>query len=192
MDPFLLLLLFAPVILGVVCSSKSKPAAGEVISSAKTVKEEQDSEEYVPEVEEPKAKLVDLPIETIEGIGKIYGEKLRAAGISSVEDLLATGTLQVSKICGVSQEVAAKWQAMSRFCWLDGISEEDSEAIVAIGITQYGDLANADPGEILSKVTSAVADGTVEVPEGYEFTYAMVEQWIASVKKFIETWEKLM
>lgn len=192
MDPVLLMLLLTPLFIGVVCSSKSKPAAGAIISSAKTAKEEPPAEEYVPEVEVPEAKLVDLPIETIEGIGKTYGEKLRAAGISTVEDLLATGTIQVSNICSVSQEVAAKWQAMSRFCWLEGISEEDSEAIVAVGITQYEELANSDPTELLSRVTNAVADGTVDVPEGYEFTYAMVEEWIASVKKFIEAWKKLM
>jgi hypothetical protein len=189
MDLLLLLLLLAPLVTGVVCSRGASGA--EVVSSAKVSREEAPVEEYVPEVEEPSAKLRELPIETIEGIGKTYGEKLRNAGISSVEDLLASGIVQVANICGVSEEVAAKWQAMSRFCWLDGISEEDSEAIVTVGIKSYEDLANAQIDDLLSMVTEAVADGTVDVPEGYEFTYEMVQTWINAAKTFISDWSKL-
>ncbi|MHA2303018.1 MAG: DUF4332 domain-containing protein, partial [Candidatus Thorarchaeota archaeon] len=158
---------------------------------AKTSKEEVSTEEYVPKVEEPAAKLQELPIETIEGIGSIYGGKLRKAGIATVEDLLTAGTIQVARICDVSEEVASKWQAMSRFCWLDGISEEDSEAIVQVGIKTYQDLANTEPDILLAKVTQAVSDGTVEVPEGYEFTLEMVQTWIEAVKTFITDWQNL-
>ncbi|MHA2141973.1 MAG: DUF4332 domain-containing protein [Candidatus Thorarchaeota archaeon] len=190
MDPLFLLLMLTPLIIGVVCSSKSS-ADADVVSSAKTSKEEVSTEEYVPKVEEPAASLEELPIETIEGIGSVYGKKLRKAGIATVEDLLAAGTIQVARICGVSQEIAAKWQAMSRFCWLDGISEEDSEAIVLIGIQSYNDLATAEPDVLLSKVTQAVEDGTVEVPEGYEFTIDMVQTWIQAAKTFIMEWSKM-
>ena len=108
-----------------------------------------------------------------------------------MEDLLASGIVQVANICGVPEETAAKWQAMSRFCWLEGISEEDSEAIVTVGIRSYEDLANAQADNLLSMVTKAVADGTVDVPEGYEFTYEMVQTWIQSAKTFISEWSKL-
>ncbi|MHA2118498.1 MAG: DUF4332 domain-containing protein [Candidatus Thorarchaeota archaeon] len=189
MDPLLILLLLTPLITGVVCSRGA--AGGEVVSSAKVSKEETLTEEYVPKVEEPAASLEELPIETIEGIGSVYGRKLRKAGIATVEDLLTAGTIQVARICGVSQEMAAKWQAMSRFCWLDGISEEDSEAIVQVGIQSYQDLANVEPSVLLSKVTQAVADGTVEVPEGYEFTIDMVHTWIQAAKTFISDWSKM-
>jgi predicted RecB family nuclease len=190
MDPFLLLLLLTPLITGVVCSSRSS-AGAEVVSSAKTSKEEASTEEYVPKVEEPAAKLEELPIETIEGIGSVYGRKLRKAGIATVEDLLTAGTIQVARICDVSEEVACKWQAMSRFCWLDGISEEDSEAIVQVGIKTYQDLINADPDNLLSLVNQAVADGIVDVPEGYEFTLDMVQTWIQAAKSFVSEWSKM-
>ncbi len=189
MDPLLILLLLTPLITGAVCSRGA--ASGEVVSSAIASKEEALTEEYVPKVEEPAASLEELPIETIEGIGSVYGRKLRKAGITTVEDLLTAGTIQVARICGVSQEIAAKWQAMSRFCWLDGISEEDSEAIVQIGIHSYQDLAIAEPDILLTRVTQAVADGTVEVPEGYEFTYEMVQTWIQAAKTFISEWSNL-
>jgi predicted RecB family nuclease len=187
MDPLLILLMLTPLITGVVCSRGA--AGGEVVSSAKVSKEEALAEEYVPKVEEPAASLEELPIETIEGIGSVYGRKLRKAGIATVEDLLTAGTIQVARICDVSEEVASKWQAMSRFCWLDGISEEDSEAIVQVGIKTYQDLANADPDNLLALVTQAVANGTVEVPDGYEFTREMVQNWINAVKSFISDWQ---
>jgi len=189
MDPLLIFLLLVPLVTGVVCSRGS--AGAEVVSSAKVSKEDISAEEYVPKVEEPTAKLRELPIETIEGVGSAYGQKLRRAGIATVEDLLAAGTIQVARICDVSEDTAAKWQAMSRFCWLEGISEEDSEAIVHVGIRNYQDLANSDPDILLTKVTQAVADGTVKVPKDYEFTLEMVQTWIEAVKNFIADWQNL-
>ncbi len=188
MDPLLILLLLVPLVTGVVCSRGA--AGAEVVSSAKTLKEKSPTEEYMPKVEEPAAKLRELPIETIEGIGSVYGGKLRKGGLATVEDLLTAGTIQVARICGVSEDVASRWQAMSRFCWLEGISEEDSEAIVHVGIRSYQDLANAEASNLLAKVNQAVTEGTVEVPEGYEFTLEMVQDWIDVVKSFIADWQR--
>ncbi|MFW9963799.1 MAG: helix-hairpin-helix domain-containing protein, partial [Candidatus Sifarchaeia archaeon] len=93
-------------------------------------------EEYVPAVEAPAAKLSKLPIETIEGIGKVYGKELRSAGIVSVADLMVADAGNIAKVCDVNIEQAKRWIAMSRFAWLDEVSEEDAEAIVfATGIT---------------------------------------------------------
>lgn len=182
-------LLLTPIITGAFCSSKGA-AKTEVLPSAKTSNKEIRSEEYVPKVEEPAAKLQELPIETVEGIGTVFGAKLRKGGIATVEDLLTSGTIQVARICGVSEDMASKWQAMSRFCWLEGISEEDSEAIVNVGIKNYRDLADAEPDVLLAKVTQAVADGAVEIPKGYEFTLEKVQKWIEVVTTFINEWQR--
>jgi hypothetical protein len=72
---------------------------------------------------------------------------------------------------------------MGRFAWIEGISEEDAEAIVfATGITTLEELANADPDEILSKIEIGLKDGTVRVPAGYKFTIKKVRRWIDEVK----------
>ncbi|MFW9964159.1 MAG: helix-hairpin-helix domain-containing protein, partial [Candidatus Sifarchaeia archaeon] len=93
-------------------------------------------EEYVPAVEAPAAKLSKLPIETIEGIGEVYGKELRSVGISTVADLMVADAKKVAGACDVKIEQAERWIAMSRFAWLDEVSEEDAEAIVfATGIT---------------------------------------------------------
>jgi len=64
---------------------------------------DEDREVHTPEVVEPKVQLSELPIETIEGIGEVYGGDLRAAGIDSVQDLMGTTASRVAEIADVSE-----------------------------------------------------------------------------------------
>lgn len=156
---------------------------------AKTESDVQDSfsserETYVPAVEEPRAELEALPIETIEGIGPKYGEMLRKKGIDTVAKLVTTKAEDIEKICGVGTAVANRWIAMSEFCWLETVSEEDAEAIVyGGGILDLVELAAADPKELLDEVVTSVELGHVQIPQGYEFTLEMVQKWIAEAKE---------
>ena len=141
-------------------------------------------EEHVPEVEEPAAPISDLPIETIEGIGKTYGDLLRDAGIKTVADLSSAKAAKVAEICDVGEEQAEKWIAMSHFAWLDEISEEDAEAIVfATGITTLKGLAKAEAKDVLEKVEKGIRIGKVRVPEGYEVNLERVKSWIKAAGK---------
>ncbi|MFX1602704.1 MAG: DUF4332 domain-containing protein [Promethearchaeota archaeon] len=141
-------------------------------------------EVHTPEVVEPKVQLSELPIETIEGIGEVYGGDLRAARIDSVQDLIGTPASRVAEIADVSERVAEGWIAMARFAWLDGVSEEDAEAIVfATGIDDLKALAKADPKDLLWMIRRAVESEDVRVPAGYEFTIEKVKTWIQSAKQ---------
>ncbi len=164
--------------------SKAKPKKKKASKPAK--KADKHEEKHVPEVVQPKVELSQLPIETIEGIGETYGSMLRDAGIDSVQDLLGTRPERVAEICDVGSEVAGKWVAMGRFAWIDGISEEDAEAIVfATGITTLDDLAAADPEAILRKVKSALSSEEFRVPAGYTFDLKQVRGWVAAAKDLI-------
>jgi hypothetical protein len=135
-------------------------------------------------VEEAKAPLTDLPIETIEGIGKVFGAQLRGAGIKTVADLVSSTPSKITQVCDVNMEQAEKWIAMGRFAWLDDISEEDAEAIVfATGITDLKGLARASPDDILSKIQAALKAGDVRVPAGYTISLSKVTSWINTAKK---------
>lgn len=62
------------------------------------------------EVEEPEA----LPIDSIEGIGHMYGHMLRSLGINCVDDLLVMGATQtgrqyLAKKLDVSPSLIARW-----------------------------------------------------------------------------------
>ena len=141
-------------------------------------------EEYVPEVEKPAARLSKMPVETIEGIGSVYGRLLRDAGYPTVADMLGVEPERVAEICGVGVDQAESWIAMSRFAWLESVSEEDAEAIVfATGITSLEDLARADPEDLLMRIHKALDDGDVRVRAGYEFDIARIRLWIEEAKR---------
>ncbi len=143
-----------------------------------------DTEVYTPEVEEPRAFLSELPIETIEGIGEVYGKKLSAEGITTVQDLLENEPERIAEICGVRVDKVEVWVAMARFTWLEGVTEEDAEAIVlGANISEIIDLANADANELLEQVRNAVERGDVRVPAGYEFTLERVKMWIEAARR---------
>ncbi|MFW9926653.1 MAG: DUF4332 domain-containing protein [Candidatus Thorarchaeota archaeon] len=147
--------------------------------------EEKHVEEYVPEVEAPAAKLTKLPIETIEGIGDVYGKELKNAGIATVADLMVADADKVAEITDVKREQAERWIAMSRFAWLDEVSEEDAEAIVfATGITDLKSLAGASADDIYNKIQSALDEGNVRVPAGYKFTRDTIQTWIDAAKRY--------
>jgi hypothetical protein len=153
----------------------------------KVVTKEDLVETYVPGVEETDALLMELPVETIEGIGETYGTKLRAVGIENVQDLLESDAETIAKACDVSTSEAGQWIAMGRFAWLDGISEEDAEAIVlGTGITEVLDLSDEDPKDLYQRVMAAVEKGDVRIPAGYEFTIEKVRTWIEAAKSVID------
>jgi predicted flap endonuclease-1-like 5' DNA nuclease len=179
----ILIMLSVPGLIGVVCS-KEEETQGAVASSAKAVAvSDQITETYVPEVREPRAELVELPVETIEGIGPKYGKKLHDAGVDTVADLLGSMADEIAGICNVDVDRAQRWIAMARFCWLESVSEEDAEAIVyGGGITDLDELAAVDPEALLGRIQDAVRLGHVKVPEGYTFELEMAREWIAEAK----------
>jgi predicted flap endonuclease-1-like 5' DNA nuclease len=144
------------------------------------------AELHVPAVEKPAAPLMDLPIESIEGIGPVYGQKLRDAGIPTVQEMLASDPDEVAKICDVNAEQAERWIAMSRFSWLDTVSEEDAEAIVfASGMEDLKSLAAANADDLYKKIQAALAEGDVRVPAGYTFSVEQIQKWIDEAKSLV-------
>ncbi len=162
---------------------RAKPKPGPKADVARKMPDA-DREVHTPEVVKPVVPLSELPIETIEGIGVVYGGDLRRAGIDSVEDLIGTSASRVAEIADVSERTAQGWIAMARFAWLEGVSEEDAEAIVfATGIKDLSALAEANAEDLLRKIKNAVESEDVRVPAGYEFTIEKVKTWIRSAEK---------
>jgi len=141
-------------------------------------------EEFVPEVMLPFPGRKQLPVNTIEGIGKAFGEKLRKGGLEWVEDLALTTPEKIMRLVDVSELIAKKWIAMARLTWLDDVSEEDAECIVlGANITSIEELAVAKTDDLYYKVSTAEKFGRVQVPAGYKITKAMVQKWIESARK---------
>jgi hypothetical protein len=144
-------------------------------------------ESYVPEVEESDADLRELPVETIEGIGTTHGRELRNAGIETLKELMRARADEVADISDVNIETAQRWIAMSRFCWMETVSEEDAEAIVyAGGIIDVKELASADSDSLFRKIDTSIKKGHVRIPEGYEIPREKVSIWIHEAKSLLE------
>lgn len=162
-----------------------KREKGETKASAISKKgSDMHAEEHVPRVVIPESKLENLPIETIEGIGRVYGKELRSAGVETVHNLIEADPKRISEICEVSELMAKRWIGMARFSWLNSVSEEDAEAIVlAARITTVKSLAKANAGELLLTIEAAIKSGEVRVPTGYKFSLDRVESWIEEAKE---------
>ena len=91
---------------------------------------------------------------------------------------------KVVAVTDVNKEQAERWIAMSRFAWLDEVSEEDAEAIVfATGITDLKTLARASAEDIYTKIQAALDEGDVRVPAGYTFSKEQIQSWIDAAKR---------
>jgi len=162
----------------------SKPAPPS--KEEKKLEPEEHAEMHVPAAEKPAAPLTDLPIESIEGIGPVYGKRLRNAGIPTVEELLAADPQNIADVCDVNLEQAERWVAMGRFSWLDTVSEEDAEAIVfATGMEDLKSLSEADAEDLYKKIEHALAEGDVRVPAGYTFSVEQIQKWIDEAKSLV-------
>lgn len=101
-------------------------------------------------------------------------------------DLIVADTEKVAKVCDVNKEQAERWIAMSRFAWLDEVSEEDAEAIVfATGITDLKTLARASAEDIYDKIQVSLDEGDVRVPAGYKFSTEKIQTWIDAAKRLV-------
>ena len=86
------------------------------------------------------------PIEKIEGVGKVYGAKLRAAGIKDTggllkacakpkdRDALATAT-------GLSGKLILKWANRADLMRVKGVGEEYADLLEAAGVDTVPELA---------------------------------------------------
>jgi hypothetical protein len=161
-----------------------EPKPAEDKPEAKATESAEGPEEFVPEVLLPQPGKKQLPIETVEGIGKTYGDNLREGSIEWVEDLALTTPENVMKLTGVNHLHAKKWIAMARLTWLDDVSNEDAECIVlGAHITSIEELAVADPDDLYNKVSTAEKFGRVQVPQGYTISKDKIRKWIASAQK---------
>lgn len=123
-------------------------------------------------------------IEEIEGVGPAFAEKLAAAGIKSVANLLekcATrkGRAAVAEATGISDKLVLKWTNHADLMRIDGVGPEFAELLEAAGVDTVKELRNRN-GENLAK---AMADKNEEKKLTRVTPSAeRVGKWIAEAK----------
>src|SRR5690554_5552904 len=96
-------------------------------------------------------------IEEIEGIGPVYGEKLKAAGITTVDKLLEKcaakpGRSALAAETGIDEKAILKWTNHADLFRISGVGPQFSELLEASGVDTVKELRNRNAENLYSKI----------------------------------------
>jgi predicted flap endonuclease-1-like 5' DNA nuclease len=128
------------------------------------------------------------PIEDIQGVGPVYGKKLRKLGITNHQAFAeATGTVeqvqQLATQLGVPFKVVQGWAAQVALMEVKGIGPRAAALLDAIDVHTLDELATADPAALAEKVGIANAFE----PRFLDNTPGLttVTAWVAQAKEIV-------
>ena len=121
----------------------------------------------------------------IEGIGRVYSQKLHDAGVATTEALLQKGaTPQARKsLCektGIGHKLILKWVNRADLFRLKGVGEQYSDLLAAAGVDTVLELAQRRPDHLHQRL--------VEVNEQKHLVRVVpplehVTEWVEEAKK---------
>jgi len=123
-------------------------------------------------------------LETIEGIGPVYAEKLRAAGIGSVGALLRTGATsegrkELEEKTDIGHEYILDWVNRADLMRVRGVGEEYSDLLEKAGVDTVVELAQRNPDNLHDKLLAINAEKQLVRREP---TRGMVARWVEHAK----------
>ncbi len=123
-------------------------------------------------------------IEDIEGIGASYSAKLKAAGVSSVEDLLKMGASpagrkQLEEKTGIQHSLILEWVNHADLYRIKGVGSEYSDLLEEAGVDTVAELAHRNPENLYAAMQAKNDELKLvrRLP-----TPKQVEGWIAEAK----------
>ncbi len=128
--------------------------------------------------------MANYGIEDIEGIGPVFGEKLRKAGVADTDALLTGArTPQQRKALaeksGLPETKILKFANMADLYRISGVGSEYSELLEAAGVDTVPELAQRNPTNLAQKMADVneAKKLTRRVPSEKE-----IESWIEQAK----------
>lgn len=93
----------------------------------------------------------------IEGVGEVYAEKLVAAGINSVDDLLAkcaapAGRKALAEETGISSKLILKWTNHADLIRIHGVGPQFAELLEAAGVDTVKELRHRNAENLVAKL----------------------------------------
>ncbi|MBW1646293.1 MAG: DUF4332 domain-containing protein [Deltaproteobacteria bacterium] len=93
----------------------------------------------------------------IEGIGEAYAAKLSEAGITSLENLLETGSTkkgrsELAAKTGISEKLILNWINRADLMRIKGISTQYADLLEAAGVDTVPELAQRNPENLTAKM----------------------------------------
>ena len=123
-------------------------------------------------------------LEIIEGIGPVYAEKLRAAGIGSIEALLKAGATpdgrkELEAKADIGHEFILDWVNRADLMRIRGVGEEYSDLLEWAGVDTVPELAQRNADNLYNKI--------LEINEEKKLvrrppTHGMISRWIEQAK----------
>ncbi len=126
-----------------------------------------------------------VPIRKIEGIGKVYAEKLKETGINTVEALLEAAASdkarrELAERLGVSTKLILDWANRADLMRIKGVGEEFSDLLEAAGVDTVVELARRNADNLYQKLVEVNAEKKLvrRLP-----TRKQVADWIEQAKE---------
>jgi len=123
-------------------------------------------------------------LEIIEGIGPVYAERLRAAGIRTVEALLRTGATpegrkELAERTGIGDEYILDWVNRADLMRVRGVGEEYSDLLEKARVDTVVELSQRNPDNLHEKLLEVNTEKRlVRRPP----TRGMVARWVEHAK----------
>jgi predicted flap endonuclease-1-like 5' DNA nuclease len=125
-------------------------------------------------------KIID-----VEGIGKVYAQKLKEAGLSTVEALLKEGaSLQgrtgIEQKTGISHKLILEWVNLADLFRIKGIGEEYSDLLEEAGVDTVIELAQRNAENLHQKLVEINKQKKLvrQIPG-----LSQVTKWVEQAKK---------
>jgi len=98
-------------------------------------------------------------LEKVEGIGAIYAQKLREAGVASTNALLKQGATpkgrqEIAQKADVSGKLVLEWVNHVDLFRIKGVSEEYADLLEEGGVDTVPELAQRNPGHLYQKLVA--------------------------------------
>jgi predicted flap endonuclease-1-like 5' DNA nuclease len=129
--------------------------------------------------------MATYKVEEIEGIGPVLGEKLRAAGINTVDKLLENAATKkqrqsLAEETGISEKQILKFTNMADLFRLNGVGQEYAELLEVAGVDTVPELAQRNAANLTAKMeeVNEAKNLTRKTPSATE-----VEKWIEQAKE---------
>ena len=93
----------------------------------------------------------------VEGIGKVYAQKLKDVGIETTEELLEQGATpkgreEIVEQSGISKKLILKWINRADLFRIKGVGEEYADLLEVAGVDTVPELAQRNPENLYQKL----------------------------------------
>jgi predicted flap endonuclease-1-like 5' DNA nuclease len=126
-----------------------------------------------------------MKIEDLEGVGPVYGARLRAAGVQTTDDLLekagpAAGRRALAAAADIGPDLLLRWTNHADLYRISGVGSEYADLLEAGGVDSCPELAQRNAANLATTMAEANAARALvrRLP-----TEEVVAGWIEQAKK---------